>query len=1034
MMNPESNIVFKGKIFPRSCTICGVFYQSARHYFVHSRKKVACRPKPYTCSKCGRVFNYYWNLIAHEKRKYSCCSKKTSVTGSTSKIEKNIAINDKNIRSHKTNSSFICQKCGALFCYQKSYEKHCKKCKLSDMTPHSSSHFQISALKLSSEISESYQESTKFNSSQINKTSKKVNLLYSSLKDDICNIKNIDQLLPRKLACKEDSTELDIDVHHNQLKHSSANNHSKTMCSGKNVKSFDTEYTNPKDSFNINITDPESQFICKICNYSFISAYTWSKHMKKHPSFKMPNNCFKCPICEEVFYSAYILFRHQKRNQHWKKAHNLVKINEDENNENNKDNNVSEVTSPSNESTHISTDLNSESENKLLKSENKIFHINALTMKLRDRSLIRKKIAKAKLQIKNKTARVSLIDKKPLDRPKCLTCGKFVARSSCNHGKSFSFNECFPCKWCSEQFKTVKRVNYHQQKKHKDRLPFECIQCKQKFFNRSCILNHINQYHKNIQACDVLNEQIISNDVASDREIKEEKNDTHKMEIETKKEKEIVNSINKLVKSSKEDDCNELEQQNLIIIPSDSDNKCCKSVENSPTTGKQFSFKCSVCSQVFYNVTNYVSHSLNHFNSNQLDPNEISKTKPYECEICLEKFTHHQKVQIHFLWHLKTITSPDSKKNTKYNKYQSYSFIDSTFTKARFQIAKKSIFTKVQPNLSINNNKKESLPSLCYRDETYKNADLEQKCKLSNARNCKFYSPESLSNLIDQKISHCYSKDITNNKLNEVYKHIEKINNAENGKDSTCKIKESEDFNSEIKKFSKTNLQVKNVNENNDDMPNSVGSHIKLKICNKNENVLDNLRINKTVDWHLSNDKSYDKQSSTLKDIDILSSLNENLSEKYNLKCICTDYDCASNPCNLYVFPEVNRFLGLSKKNLQTDFENSSITDSEVSKNLYTLRNHFSQLLYLLVNDPELMKILGWGKRNIDDILEDILYHLGQKPSNCEEKLQKLRSNITLLLETCIKDAVIEKLKYSCSSTDDLVINILLLCENSLKT
>ncbi|XP_023219125.1 zinc finger protein 700-like [Centruroides sculpturatus] len=687
-MNAESNVAFKGKIFPRSCSVCGVFYQSARHYFVHSRKKVACRPKPYTCSECGRVFNYYWNLIAHEKRKYSCRS-----ASAQEKAEKTV-------RSPKTNTSFVCSKCGTLFCYQKSYEKHCRKCQSSD-APDSAK----SARSPSGDVFQDRPE----------------------------------------LATVESRPSTEVEEVPEDPPNSEGN------------------AARRRHSFGAEAARPENRFVCKICDYSFVGAYAWSKHMKKHPSFKMPSNCFGCPVCGEVFYSAYILFRHQKRNQHWKRASSA----DDGDNED-----------------ALPPDGSVESENEgPAPSEGKDA----------------KKVAGVKKEPAPSIAR------KPLDRPKCPTCGKFVARS---RGKSTSFDHYFPCKWCSEQFRTAETTSGR-------RPSYECVRCDRRPTSRSRI------------------------------------QDASPEEVEVKRE----------------------EKRN-----DESDAEC----GDKSKALERRSFRCSVCGSVFRDVTGYVSHSLNHFNSNRLDPNEISRDKPYECEICPEKFTHHQKVQMHFLRHLKTVASPSrhGDKGAESDGRSSLSVADGAG--ARLQIAKKSIFVKT---------------------------DVDARLGARTGRSVYHYRGEAGS-----EIGQTAEEEETS------------------GHDGKCPESSRKDANSRD--------------------------------------------------------------------------------------------ECACGGCGPRVFPEVNRFLGLSDR---------GIREADASDGPRTLRNHFSRLLFLLVDDPELMRSLGWGKRRIDDILEEVLRHLGRKPAEGRDGMRRFRSNISLFFEVCIKDAVMEKLKSGCASTEELVVNMLLLCENSLK-
>lgn len=100
------------------------------------------------------------------------------------------------------------------------------------------------------------------------------------------------------------------------------------------------------------------------------------------------------------------------------------------------------------------------------------------------------------------------------------------------------------------------------------------------------------------------------------------------------------------------------------------------------------------------------------------------------------------------------------------------------------------------------------------------------------------------------------------------------------------------------------------------------------------------------------------------------------------------------------------------------------------------LRDNFSQLLYLFVADPELMSQFGWGQRLIDDVLDDVLQNMGQNSIGRDptiSELERLRENIRVLLRICIKDQVMDAVDSDNKSIDEIVIDMLGMCQASLE-
>lgn len=99
---------------------------------------------------------------------------------------------------------------------------------------------------------------------------------------------------------------------------------------------------------------------------------------------------------------------------------------------------------------------------------------------------------------------------------------------------------------------------------------------------------------------------------------------------------------------------------------------------------------------------------------------------------------------------------------------------------------------------------------------------------------------------------------------------------------------------------------------------------------------------------------------------------------------------------------------------------------SDTSDNFEVLRKNFSELLCLLISDPELMLKLGYGKCLIDDVLINVLEQMGQEPCRDEEysDLDQFRKNIQILLKLCLKDQILQSIGNE-KSVDEIVIEAL---------
>ncbi|XP_076371217.1 uncharacterized protein LOC143257027 [Tachypleus tridentatus] len=129
--------------------------------------------------------------------------------------------------------------------------------------------------------------------------------------------------------------------------------------------------------------------------------------------------------------------------------------------------------------------------------------------------------------------------------------------------------------------------------------------------------------------------------------------------------------------------------------------------------------------------------------------------------------------------------------------------------------------------------------------------------------------------------------------------------------------------------------------------------------------------------------------------------------------------------------------LGSKHPTTTTDVSEKLLENVEKFKQeeLDALRKNFSQLLFFLVADPELMEQLGWGQKLIDSVLDDVLQHMGQQPveyHDSQSELERLRDNIQLLLKISIKDHVMDDVEKGKKVIDDLVQEMLNMCTSHL--
>lgn len=107
----------------------------------------------------------------------------------------------------------------------------------------------------------------------------------------------------------------------------------------------------------------------------------------------------------------------------------------------------------------------------------------------------------------------------------------------------------------------------------------------------------------------------------------------------------------------------------------------------------------------------------------------------------------------------------------------------------------------------------------------------------------------------------------------------------------------------------------------------------------------------------------------------------------------------------------------------------ASAQDESTSEDPFSiLRENFSQLFCILINDADLMQQLGFGEEPVDDVLINVLQQMGQSPVGNDDEnsdIERFRKNIRIFLDFCLKDQVMELIESGKTSVDDIVVEAL---------
>lgn len=106
---------------------------------------------------------------------------------------------------------------------------------------------------------------------------------------------------------------------------------------------------------------------------------------------------------------------------------------------------------------------------------------------------------------------------------------------------------------------------------------------------------------------------------------------------------------------------------------------------------------------------------------------------------------------------------------------------------------------------------------------------------------------------------------------------------------------------------------------------------------------------------------------------------------------------------------------------------------TDVSEAESQLRNDFTKLLGILIGDDNLLLELGWKKRPIDCVLEDVMRRTGMDPvlkSTSGKDLDRLRENVKLMLAASLEDSVQETVGLGQEPIDKVVKEMLALSQD----
>lgn len=611
----------------------------------------------------------------------------------------------------------------------------------------------------------------------------------------------------------------------------------------------------------------------------------------------------------------------------------------------------------------------------------------------------------------------------------CPICSKeFPATYFRNkHFKENHLEAELECKFCPEKFNTVESMDNHMHDVHYEEFQFECLICKVNLATASHVVLHCTKVHSNQDPNKIIRSREDKSLVQAPgfeyptlvQDVDQEGSNGFYCDIcNIHFQKKAGLQSHRQSKQHKDTVVQNLDKMRESVAELPSPKRAPKVKKATPEI-----LTCNECHQDFTSVKDFVPHRLSHFGRGKYL--RISDQNLYTCEICSEVSNSHSKVQMHLFWHLQVeSTSSETSDKGKTDpivpdRLSGQLVAKKSFGKSESQQeiviggVKKSLFTCENCSISFTTEAHYSLHvrKLC------KKKTLVDKSKTSAANSTAGSSKNVVSEKKVSKHPKLLSDEEGNSSVSEEFKStiLCTICNClflsslvKENHENFCKNASYHDFDAESsKEILKPFHELRGV----------------IAICIGCNVVFNDIRaLKKHVLEHKSKDpkQKEDQESSSVngpKSIDEIM-LSENESSAVPLS-----QDDSLEGTSALKSMEVSSSMDQSKIT-STNEEGEDMSDETFS----ILRENFSQLFCILINDAELMQNLGFGELPVDDVLINVLQQMGQSTVEKEDEnseIECFRKNIRIFLDFCLKDQVMELIGSGTTSVDGIVVEAL---------
>ncbi|KAG8198495.1 hypothetical protein JTE90_017361 [Oedothorax gibbosus] len=566
------------------------------------------------------------------------------------------------------------------------------------------------------------------------------------------------------------------------------------------------------------------------------------------------------------------------------------------------------------------------------------------------------------------------------------------------------------CKFCKEKFNTVESLDNHMHDAHYDDFQFECLFCKINLATASHVVLHCTKVHSNQDPNKIIRSREDKTLVRAPGfeypvQVGEEGSNVFYCDIcDIHFLKKAGLQSHRQSKQHKDTVVQNLEKMEKSYAELPSPKRASKVKKATPDI-----LTCSECSQDFASVKDFVPHRLGHFGKGKYL--KISDLNLYTCEICGEVSNSHSKVQMHLFWHLQVNSTTTEKTSGKGktdpivpDRLSGQLVAKKSFGKSESQQeiviggVKKSLFTCENCSISFTTKSHYSLHvrKLCKKKPSVDKTKTQNVANSASSSKKKVSShPKPLSEEEDDSSS---SEEFKSTILCTICNCLFLSSLVKENHENFCKNASYHDFDTESsKEILKPFPELRGV----------------IAICIGCSVVFNDIRtLKKHVLEHKSNKDSKQKEDKT--SVNGPNSIDDILLSEDELPATPLPLDSL----------EGTSALNQQSKIISHNEEVEDVSDDSFS----VLRDNFSQLFRILINDAELMKSLGFGVLQIDDVLISVLQQMGQstvEKEDEESEIECFRKNIRIFLDFCLKDQVMELIGSETASVDDIVVEAL---------